>query len=182
MSGSSYSTCFLAGGLIPLFMIVTNLKLTNSIWSLILPGAFPVYNVIILLNFFRQLPGEMEESAIIDGAGYWTILWRIFVPTSTPCLSTLALFTVVGHWNSWFDGLIFMNSPKDYPLQTYLQTLIVSGGSGIMTKFRAALLKYVNERTAKSAQIFIGALPVLMIYPFLQRYFMKGIVLGSVKE
>lgn len=175
-------TMLFSGGLIPLFIVVKNLKMIDSIWSLIIPGALPIFNAVLLLNFFRGLPKEMEESAFIDGAGHWTILWKIFIPTSIPALATLILFTIVGHWNSWFDGLVFMNSPKKYPLQTYMQTLIIQVNSGIMTQSKAKLMQYISDRTFKAAQIFIGALPVLLIYPFLQRYFMTGIILGSVKE
>jgi putative aldouronate transport system permease protein len=175
-------TMLFSGGLIPLYMIVRETHLLNSIWALVLPNAVPVFNVVLLLNFFRALPRELEESALIDGAGHWTILWQIYLPLSKPALATLTLFTVVFHWNSWFDGLIFMNSPANYPLQSYLQTLLqidlfsVSG-----TGMDQRMLQLVSDQTLRAAQIFLAAIPILIIYPFLQRYFVKGIMLGSVK-
>jgi putative aldouronate transport system permease protein len=179
-----FITMIFSGGLIPWYMTIKQVGLIDNLFALILPGAVPVFNVIILLNFFRQLPKEISESAVMDGAGHWTILWRIFVPLSLPSLATLVLFTFVGHWNSWFDGMILMTSPDKYPLQTYLQSIIVVRDSKLFTTLSPEELKElqsVSDRTLKSAQIFIAAAPVLAIYPFLQKYFMKGLVLGSVK-
>jgi putative aldouronate transport system permease protein len=175
-------TMLFSGGLIPLYMIVRETHLLDSIWALVLPNAVPVFNVVLLLNFFRALPRELEEAALTDGAGHWTILWQIYLPLSKPALATLTLFTVVGHWNSWFDGLIFMNSPANYPLQSYLQTLLQIdlfsfSGSGMDQR----MLQLVSDQTLRAAQIFLAAIPILLIYPFLQRYFVKGVVLGSVK-
>jgi len=138
--------------------------------------------LILLLNFFRGLPKELEEAAYMDGAGHWTTLWRIFVPLSTPVLATITLFATVHHWNSWFDGLIFMNSPMNYPLQSYLQTVVIQQDLSANTNVDLDSLAEISDRTAKAAQIFLGALPILLVYPFLQRFFVKGIVLGSVKE
>jgi putative aldouronate transport system permease protein len=179
-----FFTMIFSGGLIPWYMVVKQTGLMNTIWAVILPGAVPVFNVIILLNFFRQLPKELSESAVVDGAGHWTILLKIYLPLSVPSLATLALFVAVGHWNSWFDGLILMTNPKNYPLQTYLQTLIVSTNVESLThasQQELRMLSQISDRTLKDAQIFISALPMLLIYPFLQKYFMKGLVLGSVK-
>ncbi len=175
-------TMLFSGGLIPWYLTIKTAGLIDSVWALVLPGALPVFNVILLLNFFRGLPKELEESAFIDGAGQWKILWRIYVPLSIPALATILLFTIVGHWNAWFDGLILMNSPRKYPLQTYLQTLVIQSNSQILSQASARLLKSISDRTVKSAQIFLGALPVLLLYPFLQKYFITGLVLGSVKE
>jgi putative aldouronate transport system permease protein len=175
-------TILFSGGLIPLYMTVKMTGLLGSIWALILPSAVPVFNVILLLNFFRGLPKALEEAAFIDGAGHWTLLWKIFVPLSAPALATITLFATVNHWNSWFDGLIFMNSPEDYPLQSYLQTVVIQRDLTLVSAAEMRSLAEVSDRTAKAAQIFLGALPILLVYPFLQRFFMKGIVLGSVKE
>jgi len=178
-------TILFSGGLIPWYLTVKETGLLDSIWALVLPGAVPVFNVILLLNFFRGLPKALDESARIDGAGHWHILWRIYAPLSLPAIATIILFTIVGHWNAWFDGLILMNHPDRYPLSSYLQTVIVSPDltkmSDLQQRGSEALL-FINDRTVKASQIFIGMLPVLMIYPFLQRFFMSGIVLGSVKE
>ncbi|CAM4137447.1 carbohydrate ABC transporter permease [Paenibacillus alkaliterrae] len=177
-------TIFLGGGLIPTFIIVKETGLINSIWALILPGALNVWNMIMMLNFFRGIPKEMEEAATIDGAGHWVLLWKIYLPVSLPSIATIGLFTVVGHWNSWFDGILYMNSPENYPLQTYLSTLITAMNAQIQSISVEQLkaLENLSEKTLRTAQIFMGALPILMVYPFLQKYFIKGMTVGSVKE
>jgi putative aldouronate transport system permease protein len=175
-------TILFHGGLIPWYMTIKMTHLLDTIWALILPGAVPVFNVILLLNFFRNLPKELEESSLIDGAGHWTTMWKIYVPISLPAIATILLFTMVGHWNSWFDGLILMNSPKHYPLSSYLQTVIIQMDYSQLKQEDIDLLAVISNRTTKAAQIIVGALPILIVYPFLQRYFVKGIVLGSVKE
>lgn len=176
-------TMLFSGGLIPLFMLIRSLGMMDSIWALVLPSAVPVFNVVLLLNFFRGLPKELEESAFIDGADFWTILWKIYVPLSLPALATIGLFATVSHWNSWFDGIVFMNSPENYPLQSYLRTIVVERDlSTISFTEMQKDAELISDRTLKATQIFLGSLPILIIYPFLQKYFMKGIVLGSVKE
>lgn len=175
-------TMLFSGGLIPTYMTISQTGLLDSVWALVLPGAVPVFNVVLLLNFFRGLPKELEEAAFIDGAGHFRTLWKIYFPLSMPAIATIALFTTVGHWNSWFDGLIYMNSPDHYPLQSYLQTVIAERDMTLASSTDLELLAEVSDRTVKAAQIFMGALPILLVYPFLQRYFIKGIVLGSVKE
>lgn len=175
-------TTLFSGGLIPTYMTIKSTGLMDTIWALVLPGAVPVFNVILMLNFFRGIPGEIEEAARIDGAGHVTIMWRLFVPISVPAIATVLLFTMVGHWNAWFDGLIYMNRPEKYPLSSFLQTLVIQSSQTMnMTEADARLLQMVSDRTAKSAQIFIGMIPILCVYPFLQKYFTTGIVLGSVK-
>jgi ABC-type sugar transport system, permease component len=177
-------TMLFSGGLIPTYMTVKATGLINSVWSLILPGAVPIFNVLLLLNFFRGIPKEIEESSLIDGANQWMILFKMYVPLSIPALATIVLFTAVGHWNSWFDGLIYMNRSEKYPLQSYLQTVVVAGTmtpGSFVDQNDWKILNTVSDRTAKAAQIFVGALPIVILYPFLQKYFMKGIVLGSVK-
>jgi putative aldouronate transport system permease protein len=176
-------TMLINGGLIPTYLVIVKTGLINSIWALILPGALPVYNMIILMNFIRGLPEEMEEAARIDGAGYFHVLWKILLPVLKPALATVGLFSIVGHWNSWFDGIIYMNNTADYPLQSYLQTLLQNFDQ-IMQKSGTdytKLLSMMNARTGRAAQLFLGALPIMMIYPFLQKYFTKGLVIGSVK-
>ncbi len=174
-------TMLFGGGLIPTFMVVQSTGLLDSIWALVLPKALPVFNVILLLNFFRGLPKELEEAAFVDGAGHWRVLWNVYLPLSKPALATITLFTIVAHWNSWFDGIIYMNSPENYPLQSYLQTLVVQDSLSVRSPEELEILREISNRTYKAAQIFLAALPVLAVYPFLQRYFVKGIVLGSVK-
>lgn len=181
--GFFFVTMLFNGGLIPNYLVVVKMGLIDSIWSLILPGALPVFSMIILMNFIRGLPEEIEESAIIDGAGPLQILVRILLPLLKPALATVGLFSIVGHWNSWFDGIIYMNNPANYPLQSYLQTLLQSFEQ-IMLKSGTdytKLLSMMNARTGRAAQMFLGAIPILLVYPFLQKYFTKGLVLGSVK-
>lgn len=177
-------TMLIGGGMIPTYLVVTSLGLKDTIWALILPGALPVYNMIVLMNFMRELPEEMEEAAAIDGASPIQILIRILLPVLKPALATVGLFCIVSHWNDWFSGMIYMSSPENYPLQTYLQSLLQNfeqmmnqGRGGDMRDLMAQL----SERTGRAAQLFLGSIPVMIIYPFLQKYFTKGLVLGSVK-
>ena len=172
-------TMLFSGGLVPLYVLVNNLHMINSIWSLILPGAVPVFNVILMMNFFRQLPKEIEEAAYIDGASNMQCLLKVIIPLSLPVIAKVTLFQFVGHWNDWFGGLIFMNNVKFYPLQTLLQSTLSSGD--IKNLEQAKMFAEVSDRTLKAAQIFVTTLPILVLYPFLQKYFAKGIVLGSVK-
>lgn len=140
--------------------------------------------LISVVRVLIGLPKEIEESAFIDGAGYWTSLIKIYLPLSLPSLATVALFTIVGHWNSWFDGMIFMNNTANYPLQSYLQTVVVRYDTETLSKMTLEELEQINKvsnRTTQCAQIFIAALPILCVYPFLQKYFVKGLVMGSVK-
>jgi len=155
----------------------------NTMWSLVLPTALPIFNLILMLSFFRQIPRELEEAALVDGASPFRVLWGIYVPCSLPAIATISLFVVVFHWNSWFDGLIFMDEPSKYPMQSYLQTIII----GLRMQLQSAqtgdyaLLKELSNRTVRAAQIIVGTVPVLIVYPLLQKHFVKGITLGSVK-
>ena len=177
-------TMLISGGMIPTYLVVSRLGLKDSLWALVLPGALPVYNMIIFMNFMRGLPDEIEEAARIDGASPIKILIRVILPLLTPALATVGLFCVVTHWNDWFSGSIYMNSPSLYPLQTYLQTLLQNfeqllrenNGRDIQR-----LIAMMNARTGRAAQLFLGAIPVMLIYPFLQKYFTTGLVMGSVK-
>lgn len=174
-------TMLFSGGLVPMYILIQKLHLMNSIWVLILPGAVSVWNIILLLNFFRAVPKEMEEAAFIDGAGHFRTLFSVYLPVSMPAIATLSLFTIVGHWNSWFDGLLYMTDHRNYPLATFLQSVIVQQDFSKVT-VRPEDLENISQRTVKAAQIFIGMAPILIVYPFLQRFFVKGIVLGAVKE
>ena len=174
-------TVLFSGGLIPWYMVIRQTGLIDSFWALIIPSALPVFNVILLANSFRTIPKELEEAAAMDGAGHWTILTKILLPMSLPVLATVTLFVAVNHWNAWFDGLILMNSIEKYPLQSYLQTVVVNPDPRMLTERDLALLKVISNRTTRAAQIFIAMIPILAVYPFLQRYFTSGIKLGSVK-
>ncbi|CAM4498534.1 MULTISPECIES: carbohydrate ABC transporter permease [Paenibacillus] len=176
-----FITMLFNGGLIPWYSTIKEYGLLDSIWALILPGAVPVFSVVLLLNFFREIPKELEEAALIDGASHWRTMWSIFVPISKPALATLALFSMVEHWNSWFDGLLLMGNPSNYPLQSYIQTIVIQQNLSNMSRDDMLNLALISDRTLKSSQIFLGSLPIILAYPFLQKYFVKGIVLGSVK-
>ena len=176
-------TMLIGGGLIPTYLVVVKAGLKNSIWSLILPGALPVYNMVILMNFIRQLPEELAEAARIDGASEWKVLLKVVLPLSKPALATVGLFCIVGHWNNWFGGIIYMSETERYPLQTYMQSLLQNFEA--MMKLSgtdyALLLSQMNAQTGRAAQLFLGAIPVMLVYPFLQKYFTTGLTLGSVK-
>jgi len=176
-------TMLINGGLIPTYLLVVRLNLMDSIWGLILPGAVPVYNMIILMNFMRTLPEEMEEAAVIDGASPFRILTNIILPVLKPALATVGLFSIVGHWNDWFSGMIYMQNTDNYPLQTYLQSLLLNFEAMMRQSGTdyAKLLRMMNVRTGRAAQLFLGLVPVMLIYPFLQKYLTTGLVLGSVK-
>lgn len=176
-----FITMLFHGGLIPTYITIKELGLLDSIWALTLPNAVAIFSVVLLLNFFRAVPKELEEAAFIDGASYWTTLWKIYVPISKPALATLALFSMVEHWNSWFDGLIYMGSPSNYPLQSYLQTIVIQQNLMNVTREALMSLTEISDRTLKASQIFLGSLPIILAYPFLQKYFVKGIIIGSVK-
>lgn len=176
-----FVTALFGGGLIPTYLTVKKTGLMDTIWALVLPNAVPVFSVILLLNFFRGLPKELEDAAYIDGAGHLRTLWSVYIPLSKPVLATILLFTMVGHWNTWFDGLIYMNDPKNYPLQSYLQTIIIQNDFGALSDAEIEMMRKLSGPTVKAAQIFLAALPIILVYPFLQRFFIKGIVLGSVK-
>lgn len=170
------------GGIIPLYLVVKYLGMFNTLWALVLPGAVPVFNVILLMNFFRNLPKELSEAGLIDGAGPWFMLFKVFLPLSLPAMATVTLFSVVTHWNSFFDGMIFMRSVENYPLQTYIQQLVVQLSPEYLDSSNMDLLAKMSDKTLNAAKIMVSMLPILLVYPFLQRYFIHGIMLGSVKE
>lgn len=176
-----FPTMIFSGGLVPFYILISELKLIDNIWALILPTAVNTYNIILMLNFFKQIPAELEEAAFIDGAGHWKTLWSIYVPVSVPAIATIFLFCIVYHWNEWFQGLIFMNNASNYPLQTYLQRIIIEFDFQTMTTTEAEKLAKLNERAIKSTEIIVASIPILLVYPFLQKYFVAGIKLGSVK-
>ena len=177
-------TMLFNGGLIPLYLTIKELDLLNSIWALVLVGGAQtlVFNIILTMNFFRNLPKELDEAALVDGAGPWYTLLKIYIPLAVPVLATVSLFSIVYHWNEFLYGLIFMTREQFYPLQTYIQQLVVSVDPATMSEDQYRRLAELSNRTLDAAKIFIAMLPVLIVYPFLQRFFIHGITLGSVKE
>lgn len=171
------------GGTIPWFITVKNYGMLDTMAALVLAGSVPVFNVILLMNFFRNLPSDLEEAAAIDGAGPWRILWQIVVPCSVPVIATVVLFTSVGYWNEFFQGLVLMQKAENYPLQTYIKQIVVQIPVGVtLTAEQYQQLNQNSNKALEAAKVFIAMIPMLVIYPFLQKYFVNGITLGAVKE
>ena len=173
------------GGLIPTYLVVSKMQMINSFWALILPEAVPMFCDLSTMNFFRGLPKAIEEAALVDGAGWFVTMFKIYLPLSKPSLATVSLFVIVNHWNAWFDGLIYMNLPEKYPLMTYLQSVVLKFDVTKITSEQLMMnpsLMEVTGRGIKGALILLCTVPILMIYPFLQKYFVSGVVMGSVKE
>lgn len=173
------------GGMIPSFILMKNLKLLNSVWSLILPGAVPIFSVIMVMNFFHGIPKSLEEAAAIDGAKPLSILFRIMVPCAKPSLATVALFSIVGSWNDFFSGLIYIQKPVNYPIMTYIQSLNVDMQELVkqaMTASQMQNLTEISNKNLNAAKIVVAVIPLLLIYPILQKYLISGLVMGAVKE
>lgn len=176
-------TMLFNGGVVPWYFVIRNLGLIDSIWALVLPGAVPVFNVILIINFFRNIPGAIKESAQLDGVGPVRMLLQMLIPLSKPALATVMLFCIVNHWNSFFDGMILIDTPEKVPLQTYIQSLVIRISDMSQSGLSAEqLAERMSQRTFNASKIVISTIPILVIYPFLQRYFVTGITLGSVKE
>lgn len=172
------------GGIIPTYLVIKELKMLDTLWALILPNAVTMFYVLLMLNFFRGIPKEIEEAAVVDGAGWFTILVKIYLPLSLPSLATVTLFIIVGHWNEWFDGMIYNNHTENYPLMTFLQYHVLNFKTSDLRPEQIAAnpaLADLEGRSIKSAGIILCTLPVLVFYPFLQKYFVTGITVGSVK-
>lgn len=175
-------TIFFSGGLIPSYLLVKNLGMINSVWALVLPGLISAFSLVIARNFFMALPESLEESARIDGANDIRILFSIIVPISMPIIATLTLWIAVQHWNSWFDSLIYMTDSHKHVLQVVMRRIVLQGTKDMMdvNNFEDRSL-IVNPEMIKAATIMVTVLPILMFYPFLQKYFVKGVLVGSLK-
>ncbi len=178
-------TMFFSGGLVPTYIIISKLGLMNNILALVLPTAMNAWNMVLLINFFRQVPKELEEAAKMEGAGHYRILLQMVLPVSLPAIVTVTLFTAVQHWNNWFDGIIYIQ-PENLPLQSYIYNMVNEANNLrqqlVSNPSDEALLSQIPTKTLESAQIFIAILPILPLYPIAQKYFIQGLVLGSVKE
>jgi len=171
--------------MIPSYILVKELGLLNTIWALILPGALPIFSVIMVMNFFLGIPKSLEEAAYIDGAGPLQVLFRIMIPCAKPCLATVSLFSIVGSWNDFFSGLIYIQKPKNYPIMTYIQSLNVDIQEMLKSGMNNSSLENLTELSNKNlnaAKIVVAVIPLLIIYPILQKYLITGIVMGSLKE
>ncbi|MBA4496451.1 carbohydrate ABC transporter permease [Paenactinomyces guangxiensis] len=170
-------------GLIPTYMIVKATGLINSLWSLIIPAAISPFNLIVMRQFFMNIPEELHEAATIDGANALQIFWKIILPLSKPALAAFSLFYAVGHWNSYFSAIIYINDPAKWPLQVMLrQIVIVDEAQAALQGGEQLLVNPPPSETIQMAAILLATLPILCVYPFLQKYFVKGMTLGSLKE
>ena len=179
-------TIVFPGGMIPTFLVVRRLGMLNSIWALVIPMMVNGWALLIIKQFMQNIPGEINDSAFMDGAGEWTVLVRISVPMAAPALAAIGLFTAVGHWNAWFDALIYVDEANLYPLQLVLRNVIngvLSLQSGLAQEDLAAIPDQVrlDADSLKMSIIVVTTLPILCVYPFLQKYFTKGMYLGAVK-
>ena len=173
------------GGMIPTYLVVKNLDMLNTIWALVLPGAVQVFSIILVMNFFIGVPKSLEEAAIMDGANPLQVLIKVYIPISMPALATVALFSIVGNWNDFFSGLIYMTKVTNYPLMTYIQSLTISIEEMLKagaTSSDLANAGEVSNKNLNAAKIVVSCVPLLLIYPMLQKYFITGIVVGSLKE
>jgi ABC-type sugar transport system, permease component len=170
------------GGLIPTYLVVRDLHLLDTFWALMLPGAISAFNLIIVKNFFQELPAELEEAAKIDGCTELGLLWKIVLPLSMPVLATFTLFYAVGHWNNFYSALLYINDPQKWPLQVMLRQIV------LLSQTAAGDINSMDpnfvappDQSIKMAVIVIGTIPILLVYPFLQKHFAKGVLIGSVK-
>ena len=174
-------TMFFSGGLVPEYLLVKDLGLRNTIWALVLPGAISAYNITIMRNFLMAMPDSLEESAHLDGANDIQILYKIIFPLSLPILATVALWTAVGHWNAWFDSMIYITKPERQVLQVTLRRIVLEGSNQLVSMYGEEVNVKQTSETIKAAVTMVTTIPILMVYPFIQKYFVKGVMVGSLK-
>lgn len=176
-------TMFFSGGMIPNYFLMRNLGLLNNLWSIILPGLLGAYNLILMMNYIRGLPASIEEAALIDGANDAQVLFKVVLPLCLPILATLGLFTIVGYWNTYFSSIIYLTKREKWPLQLVLREIVFESAANEMQQQGMAVEERMTQPfTLKMSSIVIATLPIMCVYPFLQKYFMTGLVLGGVKE
>lgn len=176
---------YFSGGMIPSFLLISKLGIYNTVWAMILPGAVGIWNIILTRTYFTSIPVTLKESAFIDGANHFTILFRIYLPLSKPILAVISIYTVVGIWNSWFNAMIYLPNVELQPLQMYLRRVLVEQ-SVDLTRLPAsaqeeAFLRKMSSLQLRYSMIIFTTLPVIFIYPFFQKHFIKGAMLGSLK-
>lgn len=178
-------TMFVNGGMIPMYLQVKSLGMLDTIWSIVLPGAISTYNMIIMRSFFSSIPEEMHEAAEIDGADHFQVLFQVVIPLSQTILATLILFYAVGHWNSYLSALLYLSDPKKMPLQMVIRKMVIDSDIANMTTANASSSSgtdtLLTENKLKYAIVIVSVLPMILIYPFLQKYFVKGVMIGGVK-
>lgn len=176
-------TMLFAGGTIPTYLLIKELHMLNTIWALVIPGMIGAFNVLIMRNFFRSIPDELEESARVDGAGYLRIFTQIVIPLSKPVLATIALWVGVGHWNAWFDSMIYISDPDKQVLQIVLRKIIIQNN---MADINSVIQNLGNKtefsgRQLQATVIMFSIIPMVAVYPFIQKYFVKGVMIGAIK-
>ncbi|RAV21254.1 carbohydrate ABC transporter permease [Paenibacillus contaminans] len=177
-----FITMLIGGGLVPNYLLMKSIHLLDTFWVMIIPGLISSWNLIVMRNFFMQIPMEIEESAIIDGASPLGVLVRIVFPLSLPTFATIGLFYAVGHWNAWFDAAIYINNTQMHPLQLILRQVVLSMTSEeLNTTMTAGMMERPTAQSLKAAAIIVTTVPILFVYPFLQKYFVKGVLTGSIK-
>lgn len=175
-------TMVFSGGLIPSFLLINNLGMLNTPWALLLPGAINSFNLIIMRTAFQTIPASLEESARIDGANDWVIMTRIIIPLSMPVIAVMILWYAVGHWNSYFNAFIYLRDRELFPLQLVLREILISNSTDNMMTGAATSDRMDIGITIKYATIIVSTLPILVLYPFLQKYFVHGVMIGALKE
>ncbi|WP_026486085.1 carbohydrate ABC transporter permease [Caldanaerobius polysaccharolyticus] len=174
-------TMFFHGGLIPTFLLVKSLNMVNTMWAMIIPGAISVWNLIIMRTAFQGIPDSLIESARLDGANDFTILFRIVIPLSMPVVAVMILFYGVGHWNNFFNALIYLRDKSLYPIQLVLRDILIANSTDSMTTGIVQDTLPISENV-KYATVVVSTVPILLIYPFIQKYFVKGVMIGAIKE
>ncbi|MFD0616075.1 carbohydrate ABC transporter permease [Paenibacillus sp. GCM10027629] len=176
-------TMLFAGGTIPSYLLIKELQMLNTIWALVIPGMISAFNVLIMRNFFRSIPEELEDSARVDGAGYLRIFTQIVIPISKPVLATIALWVGVGHWNAWFDSLIYISDPSKQVLQIVLRKIIIQNSMADINSVIQNIGKTTefSGRQLQATVVMFSIIPMLVVYPFIQKYFVKGVMVGAVK-
>lgn len=181
MMGMMVFTMFFSGGIIPLFFVVKEVGIYDTIWAQILPYALSTYNIIIICTFFRGIPESLEESAVLDGASDITVLIRIFLPLSVPVIAVIALYYGVGYWNSWYPAMVFVRNRVLYPLQMILREILIDNQKTSSADAMQMFEEAYNRELVKYCTIVVGTVPILACYPFLQRYFVQGVMIGAIK-
>ena len=174
-------TMMFSGGIIPNYLLMKNIGLINSLWSLILPATISVFNMLVIKSYYESLPEALEDSAKIDGARTFTILFRIILPLSGPVIATIALFYAVYYWNDFFNPMLYINDPSLKPLQLYLRDIVMDADSSSALNKSVDDLMNVSPEGVRAATVVASTVPILLVYPFLQKYFIKGVLIGSVK-
>ncbi|WOC33103.1 MULTISPECIES: carbohydrate ABC transporter permease [Caproicibacterium] len=177
-------TMYFGGGLVPYYLLITGLHMINTMWAIILPGAISTYNMLVMRTFFMGIPDSLEEAAQIDGLGYLGIFTKIILPLSKPVIATIALFNAVGYWNDWFNPMIYLNNTSKYPVTLFLRNVVMGATLSVKSgqQITSSSSMQTMPQTLQAATIMLVTIPILCVYPFVQKYFVKGVMIGSIKE